>query len=301
MSRTSPDVYVHRIGRTGRVGRTGRAITFFEARQQREVEAIEAHSGVKLAPWVKDAARRGDCRRRPRPKRHSKPHDAERDVVELPLRKLIIAGGRADGIEPKDVVHALTKAGDLDGEAVRNVRVLERFSFAEVPEQDADRVVAGGGRDRGRRTPAAPRARSRPDVSVRVAARWPLPRTPRQLRVSAACSRDLCIRVFVDRTTDNLEGNACVKPSSVLRSSARRLAPPVAGAMAVALVALFVALSGGAYAAVTIPAHSVGATQLKSFAVTNPKLGVNSVGSRKIMPGRRRLLPGQQAARFSCA
>ena len=39
------------------------------------------------------------------------------------------------------------------------------------------------------------------------------------------------------------------------------------------------------YAAVTLPAHSVGATQLKSFAVTNPKLGVNSVGSRKIMPG----------------
>ena len=51
-------------------------------------------------------------------------------------------------------------------------------------------------------------------------------------------------------------------------------------------VALFVALSGGAYAAATLPAHSVGATQLKSFAVTNPKLGgVNSVGSRKIMPG----------------
>ena len=35
---TSPDVYVHRIGRTGRVGRSGRAITFFEPRQQREIE-----------------------------------------------------------------------------------------------------------------------------------------------------------------------------------------------------------------------------------------------------------------------
>ncbi|MEO6858881.1 MAG: DEAD/DEAH box helicase, partial [Solirubrobacteraceae bacterium] len=30
---TSPDVYVHRIGRTGRVGRSGRAITFYEPRQ----------------------------------------------------------------------------------------------------------------------------------------------------------------------------------------------------------------------------------------------------------------------------
>ncbi|MGH2892593.1 MAG: DEAD/DEAH box helicase, partial [Solirubrobacteraceae bacterium] len=32
---TSPDVYVHRIGRTGRVGRSGRAITFYEKRQVR--------------------------------------------------------------------------------------------------------------------------------------------------------------------------------------------------------------------------------------------------------------------------
>jgi ATP-dependent RNA helicase DeaD len=136
----SPDVYVHRIGRTGRVGRTGRAITFYEKRQLREVEAIEAHSGVKLAPWAKDA-HVAAVPVTPKPKRHSKPHDVERDGVELPLRKLIIAAGHADGIEPKDVVHALTSAGDLEGEAVRNVRVLERFSFAEVPERDADRIV----------------------------------------------------------------------------------------------------------------------------------------------------------------
>ncbi len=34
---TSPDVYVHRIGRTGRVGRSGRAITFVEPQQRREL------------------------------------------------------------------------------------------------------------------------------------------------------------------------------------------------------------------------------------------------------------------------
>src|SRR5213078_107767 len=39
----SPDVYVHRIGRTGRVGRSGRAITFVEPRQKRELAAIERH------------------------------------------------------------------------------------------------------------------------------------------------------------------------------------------------------------------------------------------------------------------
>jgi len=56
-------------------------------------------------------------------------------------------------------------------------------------------------------------------------------------------------------------------------------------AMTVAMVALFVALSGGAYAAVSLPAHSVGRAQLRTFAVTNPKLANNAVGSRKIMPG----------------
>src|SRR5579863_738341 len=70
---TSPDVYVHRIGRTGRVGRSGRAITFFEAQQRRELKAIENHAGVTLAPWVEDA----HVAPTPvisRPRRHSKPH-----------------------------------------------------------------------------------------------------------------------------------------------------------------------------------------------------------------------------------
>jgi len=43
-------------------------------------------------------------------------------------------------------------------------------------------------------------------------------------------------------------------------------------AMAVALVALFVALGGGAYAALKLPANSVGSAQLKKGAVTPPKL-----------------------------
>jgi ATP-dependent RNA helicase DeaD len=145
---TSPDVYVHRIGRTGRVGRSGRAITFYEPRQRRDIEAIEKNAGVKLAPWVKDA-HVAPTPVTPKPRRHSKPHETD---GELPLRKLIIAGGRAEGLEPSDIIHALTAPTGLDGEAVRNVRVLERFSFAEVPAGEADRVLdqAGGAEVRGR-------------------------------------------------------------------------------------------------------------------------------------------------------
>jgi ATP-dependent RNA helicase DeaD len=136
---TSPDVYVHRIGRTGRIGRSGRAITLYEPRQQRDIEAIERHAGVKLAPWVKGAHVAPTPVQPAKPRRHSKPHEPVNG--DLPVRKLIIAGGRAAGLEPSDIIHALTAAGGLDGEAVRNVRVLERFAFAEVPEADAERVV----------------------------------------------------------------------------------------------------------------------------------------------------------------
>jgi ATP-dependent RNA helicase DeaD len=135
---TSPDVYVHRIGRTGRVGRAGRAITFYEPRQRRDVEAIEEHSGVKLAPWVKGARVAPTAVKPKRPERHHKPHE---DGAPVALRKLVIAGGSAAGIEPSDVIHALTANTGLDGEAVHNVKVLEHFSFAEVPEADADSVV----------------------------------------------------------------------------------------------------------------------------------------------------------------
>ena len=50
------------------------------------------------------------------------------------------------GIEPSDIIHAITSAAALDGEAVRNVRMLQRFAFVEVPAADAERVVeqAGG-------------------------------------------------------------------------------------------------------------------------------------------------------------
>ncbi len=141
---TSPDVYVHRIGRTGRVGRSGRAITFDETRQSRDVEAIENHAGVKLAPWVKDAHVAATAPA-PKPRRHQKPRDAERPAAENGdaggERTIFISGGRAAGLEPSDIIRAITSASGLDGEAVRNVRILERFAFVAVPRAEAERVV----------------------------------------------------------------------------------------------------------------------------------------------------------------
>ena len=53
---TSPDVYVHRIGRTGRVGRSGRAITFVEPRQRARAGGDRAPRRARaIAPWSEGA------------------------------------------------------------------------------------------------------------------------------------------------------------------------------------------------------------------------------------------------------
>jgi ATP-dependent RNA helicase DeaD len=136
---TSPDVYVHRIGRTGRVGRSGRAITFIEPRQQRELAAIERHIGTEITPWA-EGAHTKPAPVAERPRRHSKPRLSRNG--DEPQAKLIAAVGRAEGVEVADLVHAVTAAAGIDGEAVRDVRVLERFSFLSVPRSEAERVVA---------------------------------------------------------------------------------------------------------------------------------------------------------------
>ena len=134
----SPDVYVHRIGRTGRVGRSGRAITLITPKQRHELEAIERHAKTEIEKWSENG---GPPKERPpreaRRPRHTKPREREG-----PRAKLVVGAGRREGLEPADVIGAIVDHSHLEGEDIRNVRVLERFSFAEVPAERASDVVA---------------------------------------------------------------------------------------------------------------------------------------------------------------
>ncbi len=138
----SPDVYVHRIGRTGRVGRAGRAITFVESRQRRELVAIEEHIGTTVSPWA-EGARVAPAPVEERPRRHSKPSVAANGAQadEAAFARLMAGAGSADGLRVADLVSAVTREAGVDGEAVRDVRVLERFAFLSVPEADAARIA----------------------------------------------------------------------------------------------------------------------------------------------------------------
>jgi ATP-dependent RNA helicase DeaD len=134
----SPDVYVHRIGRTGRIGRSGRAITFVEPRQEAALEAIEKHIGMKVVPWSEGASAPTKPVEAP-PRRHEKPHVARSG--DEPTQRLVFSGGRAAGVDAPALVSAITRTAGLDGEAVSDVRVLERFSLLSVPAAEAERVI----------------------------------------------------------------------------------------------------------------------------------------------------------------
>ena len=276
----SPDVYVHRIGRTGRVGRSGRAITFYEPRQARDIQAIERHAGVKLSPWVKDAHVAPTPITAP-PRRHSKPRASANG--DAPSSKVIVSGGRAAGLEPSDIIHAITSATHLDGESVRNVRVLERFAFAEVPEKDAERVVRGDRRHRDPRPRAAPRARAH--LSRGPGAATPAPADTRAgISLASACGPTAATspaRAVLWRRhspTDPPTGGNSLRLKSLM---SRR----PSAAIVISSAALFMSLGGVGYAAISIPNNSVGAAQLKNNAVTNSKINNGAVSFKKIQPG----------------
>jgi ATP-dependent RNA helicase DeaD len=138
----SPDIYVHRIGRTGRAERSGRAITIITPKQRRELSAIERHANTEIEQWSPNGDRperkpKREKERETRRPRHTKPHGKD----GVPHTKLVLGAGRSQGLEPADVVSAMVDHSHLEGEDVRHVRVLERFSFAEVPAERAKEVV----------------------------------------------------------------------------------------------------------------------------------------------------------------
>ncbi len=137
---TSPDVYVHRIGRTGRVGRSGRAVTFVEARQSGEMLAIEEHIGTKIKPWEPGVASKPTpVKVDEKPRRHTKPKLTEHG--DQPPVTLLAGIGTQDGVEVRDLVRHVTKLTGLDGEVVQDVKVLQRFTLFKVPGAEVDRVL----------------------------------------------------------------------------------------------------------------------------------------------------------------
>ncbi len=153
------EIYVHRIGRTGRVGRTGRAITFVTAKQRHEIPRIEREAKTAIGEWeppeerIEHAPRprrRDHDRERPRREREPRPEAApvaatdgaapgEAEVAE-PVNghvKLFVNRGQRSGITEDNLRWALTEGAVIPDEQIGAIRVLERFSFVELPDEHA--------------------------------------------------------------------------------------------------------------------------------------------------------------------
>ena len=163
----SSETYVHRIGRTGRVGRTGRAITFVTPAQRDEIARIERDAKTRIGEWespedrIEHAPppRRKEHRRErkkdekpaePTPAADAAPDsesDAEgsRDADATPngdgTTKLFVNRGERSDITEEDLRWALTEGAVIPKEAIRDVRVLHRFSFVEIDPDHAEQAV----------------------------------------------------------------------------------------------------------------------------------------------------------------
>ena len=212
---SSPDAYVHRIGRTGRAGRAGVALTFVEPREHRYLRSIEqltkqkiemekvptvvdlrerrleltraaieetiaggeldqfrvvvealsvehdlmdvATAAVRLAHESRDGAsttveeeipnvtlrperaKRTEIREPARAKRgaRGRTRGAEHDVT-----RLYIGLGRSSGMRPADIVGAIANEAGVDPSGIGAIDIADKFSIVEVPEGDAQSIIA---------------------------------------------------------------------------------------------------------------------------------------------------------------
>ena len=112
----SPEVYVHRIGRTGRAGKLGRAVSFASARDQRKLAAIERLTGTRIERLPPLARGNGDALFR----------DARMDTI-------LISGGRKDKVRPGDIVGALTgEAGGLRASDIGKIEIHDHLAYVAV-------------------------------------------------------------------------------------------------------------------------------------------------------------------------
>ena len=126
---SSPDAYVHRIGRTGRAGREGVAITLAEAREHRLLRNIEQATRRKISiesvPTVHDLrARRLDLTRA----------SLEDAIIAGELERYrVVIESLADEYDVLDIAAAAVKLADAAGDGEDGD---EEIPNAELPRRD---------------------------------------------------------------------------------------------------------------------------------------------------------------------
>ena len=192
----SPEVYLHRIGRTGRAGRGGTAITLAEPREQRHLRSIEGFTKAKLeigkVPTVADLrARRLELTRASLRERLVA---ADFDDVRVVVESL------SDEFDPVDIAAAAVKMAHdaLGGNEEREIPPSRRSALRRASPVRAAGASASAGTATADKTAGGPaRAFERPQQKR---SGWTAGRTPREagseFRPSGRATRD-GVRLFI--------------------------------------------------------------------------------------------------------
>jgi ATP-independent RNA helicase DbpA len=132
----SPEVYVHRIGRTGRAGKTGLALSLFADSERYKLAAIEDYLQRELAFEVLETLAQDDGR-----------------MPWPPYVTLCIAGGRKQKVRPGDILGALTGEAGIEAARVGKINVTDFASYVAIEQVAADRALGRllNGRIKGRK------------------------------------------------------------------------------------------------------------------------------------------------------
>jgi ATP-independent RNA helicase DbpA len=106
-----PEVHVHRIGRTGRAGRSGIAVTLFNDKETRKLDALEIDVTADELP--SDSY-------------------LDKPVKRPEMTTLKIDGGKKQKLRPGDIVGGLTGKDGIPGAAIGKITVSSNWSYVAV-------------------------------------------------------------------------------------------------------------------------------------------------------------------------
>jgi len=106
-----PEVHIHRIGRTGRAGRSGIAVTLFNDKETRKLDALEIDVTADELP-----------------------NDSylDKPVKRPEMTTLKIDGGKKQKLRPGDIVGGLTGKDGIPGAAIGKITVSSNWSYIAV-------------------------------------------------------------------------------------------------------------------------------------------------------------------------
>jgi ATP-independent RNA helicase DbpA len=112
------DVYTHRIGRTGRAGAKGVAYSLHNQNENFRVEQLEKH----LSKEFVDS--------------ELPPEEVLGQAPPRPgMSTLRIEGGKKQKLRPGDIVGALTNGGELSGNQIGKIQVMDNWAYVAVPRE----------------------------------------------------------------------------------------------------------------------------------------------------------------------